>query len=104
MLRNLDDSMSSGFSKYDRKPITQSLYCYPGTEVLINKENIRDAKALADYEADITIIRQYELEAALVVRGKFGKTHLQRIQDTRGLSPCVRKRSCLKVRFNLELC
>jgi cell filamentation protein len=71
--------MSSGFSKYDRKPITQSLYCYPGTEVLINKENIRDAQALADYEADITIIRQYELEVARVVKGKFGITHLQRI-------------------------
>lgn len=46
---------------------------------MINKENIRDAKALSDYEADITIIRQYELEDALVVRGKFGKTRLQRI-------------------------
>lgn len=48
--------MGSGFSKYDRKVITQSKYCFPGTEVLINKEKITDAKALADYEADVTII------------------------------------------------
>jgi len=29
--------MGSGFSKYDREETTQSRYCYPGTDVLINK-------------------------------------------------------------------
>jgi|LSQX01.2.fsa_nt_gb cell filamentation protein len=52
--------MTSGFSKYDRPETTQSRYCYQGTDVLINKENITDAKALAEYEADMTILRQYE--------------------------------------------
>jgi len=30
--------MGSGFSKYDRKLATHSRYCYPGIEVLINKD------------------------------------------------------------------
>lgn len=37
----------SGFSKYNRKETGQSIYCYEGTDILINKENIMDAKALA---------------------------------------------------------
>jgi cell filamentation protein len=78
---NLIDDMGSGFSKYDRKETGQSRYCYPGTDVLINKENIRNAKALAAYEADITILRQYELEKEQVVKGRFGTTHLKRIHQ-----------------------
>ena len=64
--------MASGFSKYDRPETTQSRYCYQGTDVLINKENITDAKALAKYEADMTILRQYELEFGQAVKGSFG--------------------------------
>lgn len=71
--------MGSGFSKYDRAETGQSVYCYPGTDFLINKENITDAKALDEYEADVTIIRQYELEIEHIVKGKFGRTHLKRI-------------------------
>lgn len=71
--------MSSGFSKYDRKKVSQSRYCYPGTDVLINKENIKDAKALSEYEADVTLIRQYELEKEGLVKGRFGVTHLKKI-------------------------
>ena len=48
----------SGFSKYDRKETTQSVYCYKGTDILINKMKIRDSRALAEYEADITMFRQ----------------------------------------------
>ena len=69
----------SRFSKYNRKETNQSLYCYKDSEVLINKENIRDEKALAEYEADITMIRQYQLEKEQPVRGRFGMTHLKRI-------------------------
>lgn len=71
--------MGSGFSTYDPLEKRQSIYCYKGTDILINKENIRDAKALAEYEADITMIRQYELENEQTVKGKFGITHLIRI-------------------------
>ncbi len=44
------------FSRYDRKETMQSKYCYEGTDILINKANIRDAKVLAKFEADITLI------------------------------------------------
>jgi len=45
--------------------IASTIKCRKNSALLlaiINKENIRDAKALAEYEADITMIRQYELE------------------------------------------
>ncbi|NLF45372.1 MAG: cell filamentation protein Fic [Syntrophomonadaceae bacterium] len=71
--------MPGGFSRYDRPEADQSRYCYPGTDVLINRENITNAKSLAKYEADMTIIRQYELEIEQVVKGNFGITHLKRI-------------------------
>ncbi len=71
--------MNSSFSTYNPGDNRQSTYCYNGTDVLINKENIRDAKALAEYEADITMIRQYELESERTVKGRFGTTHIKRI-------------------------
>jgi cell filamentation protein len=70
--------MSSGFSKYDRQETTQSIYCYPDTDILINKADIRDAKALAEFETNITAIRQYMLEVG-PIKGKFGITHLKNI-------------------------
>lgn len=69
----------SGFSKYNRKETGQSIYCYEGTNILINKDNIKDAKALAYYEADITLIRQYELEKEQPIRGRFGVAHIKKI-------------------------
>ena len=72
-------SENSFFPTYDPTEIRQSKYCYPGPNILINKENIRDPRQLAEYEADITMLRQYELEHEHVVRGKFGITHLKRI-------------------------
>lgn len=47
--------------------------------MLINIENITDAEALAKYEADMTIIRQYELEIEHAVKGRFGVAHLKKI-------------------------
>jgi cell filamentation protein len=70
--------MTNGFSKYDRKEITQSLYCYPDTDILKNKAGIKDAKALAKFEEDVTGFRQYMLEDR-PIRGKFGITHLKNI-------------------------
>ena len=69
----------SGFSKYDSKEINRSVYYYKDVDVLINKENIKDANALAQYEADITMFRQYQLEKEQNVKGRFGSTHLKRI-------------------------
>jgi len=73
------DIHESGFSRYARKEPERSIYCYPGTEVLINKENIRDPKALADFEADITLLRQYEIQKENKANGMFGVAHLKRI-------------------------
>lgn len=73
--------MRSGFSKYDRGQAKQSCYCYHGTDVLINKVDIRDSKTLAEYEADVTALRQSELVKESVVKGKFGATHLKRIHQ-----------------------
>lgn len=71
--------MSGGLSRYDRKETTQSIYCYEGTEVLINKEHIRNAEDLARYESDITMLRQYELEHENSIKGRFGAAHLKKI-------------------------
>ena len=70
--------MTSGFSKYERKEPSQSIYCYPNTDVLINSANIMEASALAQYEGDVTAIRQYMLEEK-PIKGRFGLTHLKRI-------------------------
>lgn len=66
----------SGFSKCDSKEINRSVYYYKDVDVLINKENIKDANALAQYEADMTMFRQYQLEKEQMVKGRFGITHL----------------------------
>jgi len=69
----------SGFSKYDAKEINRSVYYYKDFDILINKENIKDASALAQYEADMTMLRQYQLEKEQMVKGRFGSAHLKRI-------------------------
>jgi cell filamentation protein len=71
--------MGSDFSRYDRKETPQSVYCYKGTDILINKENIRNREGLARYEADITMLRQYQLENENLVKGRFGAAHLRAI-------------------------
>jgi cell filamentation protein len=53
-------------------------YVYPGTEVLRNKFNIRDAVELSEREANITAVAAAEL-AARPVHGDFDLPHLQAI-------------------------
>jgi len=71
--------MNQGFSRYDRKKNAESVYCYPGTDVLVNILGIRNSKDLASFEADITLQRQYELEHEYLIRGRFGAAHLKNI-------------------------
>lgn len=71
--------MSQGFSKYARKEKTQSVYCYAGTDVLINKLDIRNTRDLTRFEADITLQRQSELEHENLVQGRFSASHLKNI-------------------------
>ncbi len=69
--------MNPNTSKYARKVKTHSVYCYP--EVLVNKLDIKNARDLASFEADITLQRQYELEHEYTVQGRFSASHLKNI-------------------------
>ena len=66
------------FSKYDVYTTTQSIYCYPDSNVLKNKLNIRDNKLLKTAEEEITLIKQMEL-LKNPIRGNFTKAHLMNI-------------------------
>jgi len=66
------------FSKYDVYTTTQSIYCYPDSNVLKNKLNIRDNKLLKTAEEEITLIKQMEL-LKKPIKGNFSKSHLMNI-------------------------
>jgi len=66
------------FSKYDVYTTTQSIYCYPSSNVLKNKLNIRDNKLLKTAEEEITLIKQMEL-LKNPIKGNFSKSHLMNI-------------------------
>ena len=66
------------FSKYDVYTTTQSIYCYPDSNVLKNKLNIRDNKLLKTAEEEITLIKQMEL-LKNPIKGNFTKAHLMNI-------------------------
>ena len=58
--------------------MSDSKYCYPGTEILINKLNIRDKKELFEAEKELTLIRLKELQRE-PVQGDFDFNHLKAI-------------------------
>ena len=66
------------FSKYDVYTTTQSIYCYPDSNVLKNKLNIRDNKLLKTAEEEITLIKQMEL-LKNPIEGNFSRAHLMNI-------------------------
>ena len=66
------------FSKYDVYTKVQSIYCYPDTDVLINKLQIKDKAALKQAEAEFAAVKQMALLQA-PIKGRFTKTHLLRI-------------------------
>ena len=66
------------FSKYDVYTTTQSIYCYPDSNVLKNKLNIRDNKLLKTAEEEITLIKQMEL-LKNPIKGNFSRAHLMNI-------------------------
>ncbi|MEW4242336.1 Fic family protein [Priestia megaterium] len=57
---------------------THSRYCYPGTNVLINKLDIRDQETLTNVERTLTAQRQVELMLD-PLKGSFDLKHLQDI-------------------------
>ncbi len=66
------------FSKYDVYTTIQSIYCYPDTNVLKNKLNIRDNTILKSAEEEITLIKQMEM-LKNPIKGNFTKSHLMNI-------------------------
>ena len=66
------------FSKYDVYTTVQSLYCYPESDVLKNKLNIRDRDELKQAEEEITALKQYMLMES-PINGRFTKTQLMNI-------------------------
>lgn len=66
------------FSKYDVYTTVQSLYCYPDSNVLKNKLNIRDRNDLKQAEEEITSIKQYMLMES-PIKERFTKTQLMNI-------------------------
>ena len=66
------------FSKYDVYTTVRSLYCYPDSDVLKNKLNIRDRDELKRAEEEITALKQYMLMES-PIKGRFTKTQLMNI-------------------------
>ncbi len=58
--------------------VADNTYCYPGTEVLKNKLDIRNQDKLADIERQLTMLRLEEL-IIHPVSGNFDLMHMQRI-------------------------
>ena len=58
------------FSKYDVYTTVQSMYCYPDTDVLINKLGIRDKAELKQAEEEFTAVKQMALLQDLI-KGRF---------------------------------
>ncbi|MCD8348651.1 MAG: hypothetical protein LUD16_12050 [Lachnospiraceae bacterium] len=54
------------------------IYCYPNSDVLINKLDIKDMDKLHNFERRLTMLRLSEL-LDRPVAGKFDFEHLQRI-------------------------
>ena len=63
------------FSKYEVYTTVQSVYCYPETNVLKNKLNIKEYGLLKKVEEEITSVKQFEL-LRHPLKGNFTQTHL----------------------------
>lgn len=68
------------FDKYNREETINSKYCYPGTDVYINKFDIKDYKLLESIEAELTFNRLAEL-IDQPIEGKFDINHIKRIHE-----------------------
>ena len=58
--------------------MADEFYCYPGTNVLKNKLNIREQETLYIYERKLTMLRLREL-IKKPISGEFNLEHLQAI-------------------------
>ena len=93
------------FSKYDVYTAVQSMYCYPDTDVLINKLDIRDKTELKQAEEEFTAVKQMALLQE-PIKGRFTKTHLFRIyrflfEDVYPFAGHIRKRTNQQGRYDV---
>ena len=65
-----------GQNQYDYEE--DGTYCYPNTDILINKLNIRDKVALSNAERSITLIRMIEMEEH-PIEGDYNLDHIKDI-------------------------
>lgn len=88
------------FSKYEIHTTVQSRYCYPDSDVLKNKLNIRDKAELKRAEEDFTAVKQLVL-LQNPLQGRFTKKHLTmtmtEIMNT--MIPGVWKGNCMVSRL-----
>lgn len=66
------------FSRYEVYTTVQSIYCYPDSDVLKNKLNIRDRSELKQAEEEFVAVKQLVLLQD-PIKGRFTTTHLLRI-------------------------
>ena len=89
------------FTKYDVYTTVQSMYCYPDTDVLINKLDIRDKAELKQAEEEFTAVKQMALLQE-PIKGRFTKPHLiafflkmcTPLQDTSASNKSARATRC----------
>lgn len=60
--------------------MADNIYCYPGTNILINKLNIKDKEILFEAEKKLTFIRLQELQNN-PISGSFDFNHLLKIHE-----------------------
>lgn len=66
------------FSRYEVYTTVQSIYCYPDSDVLKNKLNIRDHSELKQAEEEFVAVKQLVLLQE-PIKGRFTMTHLLHI-------------------------
>ncbi|MGZ9869560.1 Fic/DOC family protein [Priestia endophytica] len=88
--------------------MAQSRYCYPGTDVLINKLDIQDQETLNNFERMHTGLRALELQEN-PIKGDFDLKHLQQIhkylfQDIYEFAGEIRQEDIAKDNFMFAPC
>ncbi len=61
----------------DKYGTEEDKYCYPGTDVLVNLLNIKDAEKLSEAEIDFTLARYRSYESNIVELQQLTFSHLQ---------------------------
>ena len=85
------------FTKYDVYTTVQSMYCYPDTDVLINKLDIRDKAELKQAEEEFTAVKQMAL---LQTMAELNIIHPFREGNGRSIRELIR---CMALEYGLHI-